>query len=154
MSGRAWALVGAILGTSVLVHAIAVTWAIGAQVDLVRDDYYEAGETFDAELDARSRGVQVGFKAVFSGDPQLVTAADEGAVNGALKAVFYRPNDRQQDTSIGLTRGVDGWHGVAALDEGHWRLRLVSDGDPRVVWLSELRLSHARESATTKTASQ
>ena len=144
MSKQAWILVGAILGTSVLVHGVAITWAVGADVDLVREDYYEHGQAFDAELAARERGAAAEMTAQVLGRSLVVRSARPELVTGPLTAELYRASDRKADRKIALVgvqgkaRNNDLWHGVIELAPGRWRLRVKSAGEAPLVWMTEL----------------
>jgi nitrogen fixation protein FixH len=55
-------LVGGILGVTALVHLVALAYTSHATPELVRTDYYEAGEAHEAELAARRRAEGLGLR--------------------------------------------------------------------------------------------
>ena len=141
MSKQAWMLIGGILGTSVLVHAVAITWAVGAQVDLVRDDYYEHGQAFDAELAAREKAARVGFAVQVQGQELVVTIERPKLVQGPVVAQLYRPADRGADVEVPMTWREGAWRASPKLAQGRWRLRVKTGGDEPAAWMTELRVA-------------
>jgi hypothetical protein len=141
MSKQAWILIGAILGTSVFVHAVAITWAVGAQVDLVRDDYYEHGQAFDVELAAREQAARVGFSAHLKDGELTVVPVRPELVQAPVVAQLYRPNNRNADREIEMTWRDGAWRASPTVSVGMWRLRVKTGGEQPAAWLAELHVT-------------
>lgn len=129
-------LVFGFLGLSVTVHAIALTYVFQVQHDLVRSDYYEAGERYDEELARRAvAGASRFVVARDAGSDVLVVSApglrvDAGA---AARLRWFRPDAAAVDHVVELTAVGDGsvasWRASAPpLRTGAWTVRLEVDG--------------------------
>ncbi len=145
--------VGAILGTSLLVHAVALTYVFTAQTDLVRGDYYEAGLAHEDELAVRRASAAMGWHVHLvpgdtDGSARLVVSADhpppteDGTVAAPPAAVarLYRAADAHLDRLVPLVphapsagqvdtdRAGWRWHAeLGQLASGAWRLRVEVD---------------------------
>lgn len=129
------------LGISVTVHAVALAYVFSTQTDLVRADYYQAGQTYDDEMSLRTAAARQAFEVrVAAGAVGSVTvrlpqaSAALSAASGRLK--LYRPGDAQLDRTVPLpsavvTDGTAVWRvPVKDLAPGRWRVRLELDAAP------------------------
>lgn len=132
------AIVFGFLGISVTVHAVALSYVFSTQTDLVRSDYYEAGQSYDQEIALKAAGATKPFDIRLTADTVRVRLAHAEA--GTLAAVgriqLYRPGDAALDRKLALPRavvkdGVATWLVDAKdLAPGRWRVRLELDARP------------------------
>ncbi len=126
------------LGISVTVHAVALTYVFSTQTDLVRADYYQAGQTYDHEMSLRAAAAREAFDVrVAAGPAGSVTvrlpqaSAALSAASGRLK--LYRPGSARLDRTLPLpaavvTDGTAVWRVPANdLAVGRWRVRFELD---------------------------
>ena len=141
------------LGLSVLVHATALTYVFTAQTDLVRDDYYEAGQRYDEEMALRAAAAGKAFDVrvtagVRPGVSVRLPGADASLAAATGRIKLYRPGDASLDRTLALRPAGSGeavgpgamnpgqghgaiWHAPgAALTPGHWRVRVELDSQP------------------------
>ncbi|MCO4763821.1 MAG: FixH family protein [Myxococcales bacterium] len=132
------AIVFGFLGISVIVHAVALTYVFSTDTDLVRSDYYEAGQNYNAELAQRTAGAKQAFQvAVTAGEAGTVSiqlpkaSEDMQAATGRVK--LYRPGDASLDQELPLPKvRMAGTTAVwlvqtGKLHTGRWRVRLELD---------------------------
>ncbi len=125
------------LGLSVLVHGVALTYVFTANTDIVRTDYYQAGERYDEELALRTKGSALPFKvALEPGDAGRVTLSLPDApatLRGATgRVMLYRPGDARLDRVLPLqpatASDTAAWQSPAsAIPVGRWRVRVEFD---------------------------
>lgn len=116
-------LIGTIIGF--------VAFAMGQDMQLVRDDYYDHELRFQREIDevenARGQGsnVSVEFNAAMRSVRVKLPAAHVAAgAKGRIE--FYRPSDAKLDFSAPLLVDGDGsqWIGASEMKPGLWKVRL------------------------------
>lgn len=125
-SGRRLALylVGGLLGLPVAVHAGALVVAFSADTDVVRADYYNHGEAWDAELGALQAGQRFDLQA-------SIEPAPGGWQHGAVVVLSMTdpgPAERPPGGLVQLRRLND-----ARLDRA-WPVATPTVGDGRLSW--------------------
>lgn len=102
----AFGLIFGFLGLSVLVHAVAVTHAFTSPQELVRSDYYEAGERQDLELAARRLGAGLVVTRTASGALAVELSGAPAGVDGAAAVLrWQRPSSASADRAVALAPG-------------------------------------------------
>ncbi|GEM_PF-3060377 len=138
-------LIGSILGTVVVVHAVALFSFTGATGDIERADYYEHGEAFDGELAMRAAAA-TGLSVTCSASGSCaVTVAHQADLDGEATLTLQRADDASLDRTIAITRGSDGrWTAQAgALKSGWWRVRVATNGSTKRAWNDRIRVRKA-----------
>ena len=147
--GRVLYIVFGLLGLTVTVHLIALAYVFSAGTDVVREDYYEHGEAWDAELAAVAAGKERGLAIALapaadgwhSGAVAVISLSAAGAApkppGGLL--VLRKPDDASLDRALPMaTPETAGdrirWRlPLQALKPGIWRLRAEILGEPAMV---------------------
>lgn len=133
-----------LLGVTVAVHVVALVFAFSADTDLVREDYYEHGEAWDAELAAVAAGrrlhlnvaLQSGVGSGEAGTLAVVAMNDPGVASRPTggEIVLRRLDEARNDRRLPLAApsAVDGrlrWQvPVMNLAAGLWLLRVELKG--------------------------
>ena len=96
-------LVFGFLGLSVVVHAVAVTYALTSPQELGRSDYYEAGERHDRELAARRLGLDPAVRRGSNGALSVTLSGAPLEVAGAPATLrWQRPAAAAADRAVAL----------------------------------------------------
>ena len=129
-------LVFGFLGLSVTVHAIALTYVFQVQHDLVRGDYYEAGERYDEELARRAVAGSSQFVIARDATSESIVVTAPGLrvdPSAPARLRWLRPDAASVDHVTKLQAVGDGsvasWSGVSPpMRSGAWTVRLEVDG--------------------------
>lgn len=130
------------LGLSVIVHATALTYVFSTQTDLVRPDYYEAGQNYDSEMALRAAAAGKPFEVrvdATAGVSVRLPGADAALKGATGRVKLYRAGDAKMDRVLPLhaasgdnkAAGVAVWRAEGAPPApGHWRVRVELDSQP------------------------
>lgn len=138
---RLLAIVLGFLGLSVLVHAVALSYVFSVDTDLVRSDYYEAGQAHDEELAKRTAARAFGLEVTPVGHAlDVQVRADAGLAAQTILVRLQRPDDASADHERSATLAADGRAHIdlAGIRSGAWQIRVELDAPTAAA--HELRL--------------
>lgn len=135
-----WLLLWLLPATSVVAGLSTLAIALLNQDDMVTDDYYKKGMSFNRLQQADQRAKSMGLKANgFIAENQIVimlAGNDVETVGDTLQLKLFHPTQEEQDQHIELRRvgpfqfqaqwsAHDDWRGYAELspEDARWRLR-------------------------------
>lgn len=127
---RLLAIVLGFLGLSVLVHAVALSYVFSVDTDLVRSDYYEAGQAHDEELAKRTAARAFGLELTPAGHAlDVQVRADAGLAGQTVRVRLQRPDDASADHERSATLAADGRAHVdlTGIRNGAWQIRVELD---------------------------